>query len=88
MILCFVLAFLLLIIDHIYHLEWLFYVVIVCIFFMMFIYILEHRNQKRYFHYLTLQCESIIEGKEMLPIDGEGEISVLSSQLHTLLETM
>lgn len=95
MILCSVLVFLLLIIDHIYHLEWLFYIVMVFIFLMMFIYILEHRNQKRYFHYLTLQCESIIEGKEMLPIDGESEISVLSSQLHilsmrydTLLETM
>ena len=57
-------------------------------------YIIYQHSQKQ-MSYLIQQCENIIEDQPMSPIDGEGNISILSFQLaalqkryHALLHTM
>ena len=57
-------------------------------------YIIYQHYQKQ-MTYLIQQCESIIEDQSMSPMDGEGNISILSFQLstlqkryHALLQTM
>lgn len=50
-------------------------------------YIIYHHFQSQ-MTYLIQQCENIIEDQSMSPIDGEGNISILSFQLATLQKSI